>query len=196
MKEPWLRGEKGLTPEHYIVQTYAYSWENHSCEAEHLEKRFQTKIDDCEFSFYSFLKELSKVVYTPLLYLVYYKDPDLNTLWNITKFNRCMPIQLRREELANNGQLYLQKISNLFTTELASLDLPSDYCIDNLTPFNAYLHIQGHRLYDLILNIGTMLCKGRRVAFKSEVLDNGFPISGYPEINLVQADLSDILIKG
>ena len=43
------------------------------------------------------------------------------------------------------------------------------------------------------INIGTMLCKGKRVAFKSEVLDSGFPISGYPEIDNVQSDLATIL---
>lgn len=26
--------------------------------------------------------------------------------------------------------------------------------------WNAYLHIQGHQLYKLIMHIGTMLCKG------------------------------------
>ncbi|MDE6290931.1 MAG: hypothetical protein K2M16_05315, partial [Muribaculaceae bacterium] len=60
-------------------------------------------------------------------------------------------------------------------------------------PENAYLHIQGHKLYDLIAYIGWLLCKGKDVQFKSEVLENGFPISGYPEIDSVQSDLTTIL---
>ncbi len=188
-----LRGEEGLIPEKYIAQTYAYSWENHSCEAAHLEDRFRAKVPDSEFSFVYFLKELSQIVYKPLLYLVYYQTPELNQQWNVTKFNKCIPAQLKRMELVNNGLLYLQKVRQLFEVELASLSLPDNYAIDGLTPENAYLRIHGHRLYDLILNIGTMLCKGKKIAFKSEVLDNEFPVSGYSEIENVQSDLSTIL---
>ncbi len=188
-----LRGEEGLTPRNYVAQTYAYSWESHSCEADHLELRFRAKVPDSEFSFTSFLNQFSKIVYKPLLYLIYYKSPELNQRWNITMFNKCIPSQLRRVELEENGQSYLQKVKELFDVELASLNLPDDFAIEGLTPENAYLHIQGHKLYDLILNIGSMLSKGRRVAFKSEVLDNGFPISGYKEIDNVQSDIRFIL---
>ncbi|MDE6795360.1 MAG: DUF4435 domain-containing protein [Muribaculaceae bacterium] len=190
-----LRGEVDLTPENHIAQTYTYSWENHSCEAQHLENRFIEKVPDSGFSFEVFLNNLSQIVYKPLLYLVYHKTPALNILWNVTKFNKCMPIQLRREELEDNGRLYLQKVGQLFDAELAILSLPDNYSIDDLTPENAYLHIQGHRLYDLIVNIGTMLCRGKRVAFKSEVLDNGFPVFGYSEIDNVQSDLTVILTE-
>lgn len=79
--------------------------------------------------------------------------------------------------------------------ELAILSLPDNYSIDGLTPENAYLHIQGHRLYNLIVNIGTMLCGGKRVAFKSEVLANSFPIFGYSEIDNLQSDLTVILTE-
>lgn len=188
-----LRGEEGLTPENYIAQTYAYSWENHSCEAEHLEYRFREKVPDTEFSFVSFLKQLSQIVYKPLLYLVYHKTSELNLKWNITEFNRCIPNQLRRVDLDGNGQQYLLNVKQRFDAELASLSLPNNFAIEGLSPDNAYLHIQGHKLYDLIVNIGTMLCKGKRVAFKSEVLDDGFPVAGYTEIDKVQSDLSTIL---
>ena len=188
-----LRGEEGLTPANYIAQTYTYSWENHSCEAENLEYRFKEKVPDSEFSFVAFLTQLSEIVYRPLLYLVYYKTPELNIKWNIAKFNQCIPTQLRREELEENGQPYLSKVKQLFDEELMSLSLPDNFAIDGLTPENAYLHIQGHKLYNLIVNIGTMLCKGMRVAFKTEVLDNGFPVSGYMEIDGVQSDLRTIL---
>lgn len=188
-----LRGEEGLTPGDYIAQTYAYLWENHSCEADHLESRFREKVPNSQFSFVSFLTELSNIVYKPLLYLVYYKMPELNTQWNVSKFNSCIPLQPNREKLENNGLPYLQKVRDLFDEKLESLNLPEDYTVDGLTPENAYLHIQGHRLYDLVLNIGTLLCRGKRVKFKSEVLDKDFPNSGYAEIENVHCDLTTIL---
>lgn len=188
-----LRGEENLTPNSYIAQTYAYSWENHSCEANNLDYRFKMKVPNCEFSFVSFLEELSQIVYKPLLYLVYHRTPELNQKWNISKFNKCIPNQLKRIELEDNGFLYLKKIRKLFDAELDSLSLPNNFAIEGLTPENAYLHIQGHRLYDLIAYIGKLLCVGARVGFKTEVLDNGFPISGYMEIDNVQSDLTKIL---
>ncbi|MDE5976232.1 MAG: DUF4435 domain-containing protein [Muribaculaceae bacterium] len=188
-----LSGEEGFTPEKYIAQTYAYSWENHSCEAHHLEYRFKKKIPGCDFSFLTFLNQLSQIVYRPLLYLVYYRTSDLNFVWNISKFNGCIPNQLKRTDLEDNGRPYLQKVREYFDTELDSLSLPENFAIDGLTMDNAYLHIQGHKLYSLIVNIGTMLCNGKKVAFKSEILDNGFPTAGYKEIDNVQSDLGTIL---
>ena len=189
-----LRGEDGLSPENFIAQTYTYSWENHACEADCLEFRFREKVEDSDFSFMTFLKELSKIVYRPLLYLVYHKTSTLNVRWNVTKFNKCMPRQLKRVELEENGRVYLQRMRQLFKTELDSLSLPEGFSVEGITPENAYLHIQGHRLYDIVLCIGSLLCKGKNVKFKSEVLDIGFPTSGYAEIENVQHDLATILI--
>ncbi|MDE7465195.1 MAG: DUF4435 domain-containing protein [Muribaculaceae bacterium] len=188
-----LRGEESFTPKNYIAQTYAYSWENHSCEANHLENRFKEKVPDSKFSFVTFLTQLSNIVYKPLLYLVYHNTSELNLKWNITKFNRCIPTQLRRDNLEENGKQYLLKVKQHFDEELTYLSLPEDFAIEGLNSEYAYLHIQGHKLYDLIVNIGSMLCKGKRVAFKSEVLDSGFPVSGYMEIDNVQSDLTSIL---
>ncbi|MDE7414637.1 MAG: DUF4435 domain-containing protein [Muribaculaceae bacterium] len=188
-----LRGEEELTAESFIAQTYTYSWENHSCEAAFLQQRLNRICCTIDFCFISFLKELSKIVYLPLLYLVYYQEPGLNMLWNVTKFNKCLPLQPTRKELANNAQPYLQKVKELFDAEISSLRIPANFQIKGLNKENAYLHIQGHRLYDLITNIGTMLCKGKRVAFKSQILDATFPTSGYREIDLLQSDLTTIL---
>ena len=57
----------------------------------------------------------------------------------------------------------------------------------------AYLHIQGHQIYNLILHIGTLLCKGTGVAFKTDILDKASPINGYSEIENLQTDLKQIL---
>jgi hypothetical protein len=40
-----------------------------------------------------------------------------------------------------------------------------------------------------------MLCKGTRVAFKTDILDKSIHTDGYLEINSVQADLSKITSK-
>lgn len=188
-----LRNEDGLTADNFIAQTHTYSWENHYCEANYLQQRFSEKVKDSDFDFRIFLHNLSRIVYLPLLFLVEYKTPALNTVWNITKFNKCIPLQPARKELSDNGALYLQKIKRNFDNALSSFHLPGDFEIAGLSPDNAYLHIQGHQLYKLIMHIGSLLCRGQQIAFRSEILDNSLHTSGYDEIDCVQSDLRTIL---
>lgn len=191
-----LKGEVGLTADNYIAQTYAYSWENHFCEAEHLQSRFAELVPKAEFDFNVFLQGLSKVVYVPLLYLVHCsQSSELNQQWNVTKFNACLPLQPKREELADNGSAYIEHVKRLFEDALRELQQPEDMTNEHLDEANAYLHIQGHQLYKLVLHIGTMLCKGTRVAFKTDIFDKSIHTDGYLEINSVQADLSKITSK-
>ena len=189
-----LKGEEGLTAENRIAQTYTYSWENHLCEAEYLQHRYHTEVPNSGFDFSIFLKNLSIVLYLPLLYLVHYsQEPSLNQQWNISKFNACLPLQPKRKELEDNGKPYIEKVKKLFADALKSLQPPANITNENLKKEEAYLHIQGHQIYYLILHIGTLLCKGTGVAFKTGILDKAFPINGYSEIENLQTDLKQIL---
>ena len=188
-----LKGEEGLTAANYIAQTYAYSWENHFCEAEHLQKRFVEQVPNSNFDFRVFLQKLSAAVYEPLLYLVHYsKSPELNQQLNITNFNACLPLQPKREDLMDNGSNYIERVANSFDERLKGLQIPDVMTNDHLDASNAYLHIQGHQLYNLILHIGTMLCHGSGVAFKTDILDKASHVDGYSEIDNVQTDLKQI----
>lgn len=188
-----LRGEEGLSADNFIAQTYAYSWENHFCEAAHLQERLVRVLPDVEFDFRIFLQCLSKVVYKPLLYLVHYsQSSELNQQWNITKFNACLPLQPKCEELANNGSVYLEKVEKLFKEAIANLLQSVSLNNKHLNETNAYLHIQGHQLYKLVLHIGTLFCHGTNVAFKTDILDKALHTEGYAEIDNVQSDLVKI----
>lgn len=190
-----LSKETNLNAESFIAQTYTYSWESHNCEASHLQVRFKEKVPDSNFNFVVFLNEFSKIVYNPLLFLIHYKVSAQTTIWNVKKFNTCIPLQPTRMELDDNGRGYLDKIRHNFETQVKLLKMPEAFTIEGLTPDNAYLHIQGHRLYDMIKHIGTLLCAGKGVAFKTEILDTAKQISGYNEIDSVQLDLHTILEK-
>lgn len=185
-----LKGEEGLTADNKIAQTYAYSWENHFCEAEHLQKRFVELVPNSDFDFRSFLRNLSTVVYKPLLYLVHYsQSSELNHQWNVTKFNACLPLQPSRKELLDNGSAYIEHVKQLFEDALQNLQQPESITNEFLDEANAYLHIQGHQLYKLVLHIGVLLCHGTGVAFKTDVLDKSNHTDGYLEIDSVQSDL-------
>lgn len=190
-----LKGEQGLTANNNVAQTYAYSWENHFCEAEHLQERFTELMSDSDFDFKVFLHNLSVVVYRPLIYLVHYsRCSELNQQWNITKFNSCLPLQPKRDELEDNGKGYIGRVAELFDEKISGLQLPEEMTNEYIDEANAYLHIQGHQLYKLVLQIGSMLCKGKGVAFKTEILDKAVHTEGYNEIENVQLDLMQILV--
>lgn len=188
-----LRHETGLDAEHFIAQTYAYSWENHYCEKNYLQERFNKKIEGSPFSFISFLNSFSELLYNPLVLLVNSATPELNKLWNIKKFNQCIPLQPSREELADNGKLYLKKVEARFDEAFSSLSSISIQGIDSLNPQNAYLHMQGHHLYNLISHIGSLICKGTGIKFTSQILNSFHCTFGYEEIDRVHADLRYIL---
>ena len=188
-----LRGEQGLVAANHIAQTYTYSWENHLCEAAHLNERKDKAITDSGFDLQAFLHSFSKIVYNPLLYLIQYgADSSTNQLWNVSKFNACIPLQPSRSELADNAVGYLAKVKENFNKALATL--PSEVkTVELLTEENAYLHMQGHQLYKLVMHIGSMLCGGTGITFKTDVLNKGLHTNGYEEIESLQSDLQYIL---
>ena len=191
-----LRGEEGLTASNHIAQTYAYSWENHLCESSHINERMKQSMAEANFDMSEFMASFSKTVYTPLLYLVHYSaNSELNKLWNISKFNACIPLQPKRSDLQDNGKVYLMTIKSRFEQELKKLPEQPVSEIESVTEENAYLHIQGHLLYKMILHIGTMLCRGTGIAFKTDVLDKCLHTAGYDEIDSLHKDLEHILIK-
>ena len=188
-----LRGEEGLTAYKHIAQTYTYSWENHLCEASHLHKRIASRLPDFGFHFPSFLLAFSHIVYRPLLYLIQYgADSRTNRIWNVAKFNACIPLQPKRADLANNGAAYLADVQANFSKALKDIATKEPNTVNMLTEENAYLHIQGHQLYKLVLHIGTMLCKGKNIAFRTAILDLGLHTEGYTEIDAIGHDLNII----
>lgn len=70
-----------------------------------------------------------------------------------SNFNSYLPLQPKREELSNNGQGYIERVGELFDKAISELQQPESLRHENIDESNAYLHIQGHQLYKLILQI-------------------------------------------
>lgn len=58
-----ILGKEGFDAEHYILQTYTYSWENHYCWSQSLQSTWMQWQKNVEFDFATFLSGLSAVVY-------------------------------------------------------------------------------------------------------------------------------------
>jgi len=194
----YLLQEPEIDATHFICQTYTYSWENHFCEAKALQKRFIERCPDkaSQFDFEAFLSAYSSVVFKPLLLLLYcLKNHKIE--FSKKMFSSCLPHQCRSEELAENGKSLIERIAKNFEQHLNSqfaksidFDAEASYCNAlDVNEENAYLHVRGHNVFDLVAYIGDLLCRGTSVSFKNDVLTNELPPQDYWQIKKVASDI-------
>lgn len=69
-------------------------------------------------------------------------------------------MQPKRSDIEDNGKAYLKEVESRFEQALKNLPEQHVESIDGLSEENAYLHIQGHQLYKLVLHIGVCCAKG------------------------------------
>ena len=190
--------EADLDASHYIAQTYAYSWENHYCEARALQLRLKTAFEakglPITFDFVRFMEQLSPLLFAPYMYVLYHSGAKVKEIF------KCLPTQVKRASITNNGQPLLQEIEH----RIENLNL--DYSVEDaakwteylmhlgITPQNVYLHVRGHNLYSMIQSIGTLLCRGTNIAFTTDILQkNLLPNNTYWQLTKIANDLSQIV---
>jgi hypothetical protein len=198
----YLLQEPNLDASNYVCQTYTYSWENHYCEASALQRRFEKQCPDkaATFDFSIFLTELSKVLYKPLLLLLYCLKNDKPD-FNLHMFSACLPNQCKRVELADNGKSLIERITKNFDQHLNSqfaqsvdFEPEGSYCKAlDVNEENAYLHVRGHNVFDLVAYIGDLLCRGTSVSFINDVLMSELPPQDYWQIKKVASDIAVIV---
>ena len=198
----YMLQESGLDAANYVCQTYTYSWENHFCKASALKQRFEAQCPEkaTTFDFSAFLSTLSKTVYKPMLLLLYCLKNDKPD-FTLNMFSACLPKQCKRVELADNGKPLIERITKNFEKHLNTLfaksvdfEAENDYCHSlNVNEQNAYLHIRGHNLFELVAYIGNLLCRGNSVSFKEDVLMNALPPQTYWQIKKVAEDVAEII---
>ena len=198
----YLLQEPNLNAANFICQTYTYSWENHYCEASALQRRFERLCPDkaATFDFSIFLTELSKIMYKPLLLLLYCLKNDKQD-FNLRMFSACLPNQCKRDELVDNGKPLIERITKNFEQHLnsqiaKSVDFEAEinHCQTlKVNEGDAYLHVRGHNIFNLVAYIGDLLCRGTSVSFKSDVLMDKLPPKNYWQINKIASDIAEIV---
>ena len=197
----YLLQQPDIDAQHHVLQTYTYSWENHFCEKQTLENNCKTAGLKSDFKFLSFLSELSHIVYIPLLILLHSKQNNDKEIAE-KEFNACLPKQCRGIELKDSGKALLANISDLFTklldkhkTYIEKINLDEErkrYSALGLTKDNAYLHIRGHNIFDLLEYIGRLLCRPQRLKFKDDVLKRCLSSESYWEIEHIISDIKSL----
>ena len=185
----------------HILQTYAYSWENHHCYIPYLQTRWEN-LNICDFNFNTFLSELSGILYEVLIPMLTLKTAKKKS-WNLRGLcGVILSCQVNREgALDNNGQQLLAEIKQKVAAWISKHTQPSKVAkskmvqkasTEGLSRGNSYLFMQGHCVYDLVNRIGKTLCNGSH-DFQNEVLDCSLLVSGYREIDRTVADVKTIL---
>lgn len=189
-----------LTPSKWILQTHAYSWENHHCQPFNLQNCWQ-KIDHKYFDFDVFLVSLSRILHPVLIKMLTAKANNIKS-WSLDSLcSTILNIQVNQKKiLEQNGDLLLKRIAaDVDLWQNLQLPIKAEDCIKmekiatniGMTQDNAYLYMQGHCIYDLILRIGNFICN-REHNFMYEVLSPAFSVCGYDEIEMVKADICQI----
>ena len=199
----YLLQEPEINAEHFILQTYTYSWENHYCLAQEIQSRLATLAHQAasNFDFVRFTDALSKCAYEPLLYLLEALDKQLAPKNIVGLFGSCFPMQCPATIFEDNGsQFLLQVVQQLqqFTSNpaFASIDLAAakaKYSQLGLNEGNTYLHLRGHNIWSLLNHIGNMLCRPHQINFKQQILIPSLQLSGYWEMDKIQDDIRKLI---
>ncbi len=179
----YLKNEREIIANPYILQTYTFSWENHYCFAEHLQAVWQEKCPELSgsFDFRVFLESFSKAAYPKFMdYLVKMKGG-----LSRQRLTELFPTTYSDSDFKDNGKLFLEKLS--VGNGAIQIDKHERNFFESLglNEDNTYLHVRGHYIYDLIKYVGTRICSKTSVNFERDILLSGLQTYGYWEMDKI-----------
>lgn len=196
-----ILGKKDFDAEHYILQTYTYSWENHHCWSQALQSAWMQWQMNAEFDFTVFLSGLSAVVYDAFVLMLTKKRLSHRGFTLDTLCNCIDKVQgNQKEALLHNGEGVLAAIATNInlkmekaepeTTEDVSLTIQRMEKL-GISKDNCYLYMQGHSVFNLVCRIGKALLDE---SFEYQVLMPSFRIDNeYQELESIKRDIAKIL---
>lgn len=158
--EHYLLKEREMSATHYVLQTYAYSIENHYCNPLTINRAFRAKnkFNVAGFDFEKFLMTFSEKIYPFYIYYLYsgkkqdgkIRREDFIKSWDIAINN-----------IDDNAAQYLDAVCSLVEVEMKAveskypgLDISSiegEFRTLGVSPENTYLYIRGHNLFDKLI---------------------------------------------
>ncbi|MBQ0056837.1 MAG: DUF4435 domain-containing protein [Bacteroidales bacterium] len=168
----YLTEEADIDANHYILQTYTYSFENHYCYAANLNRAVREVCDgSLPFDFTAFLTDYSRIIYPLFVWQLYLQGVDPEAFPK-SVFHRLLSLPVGARATFRNGAPVLQvlkertsKMVSHFRRQYPEAD-PTWYearCNAlGVNRSNAYLFVRGHQLYDLIVMLGHKICQEYR----------------------------------
>lgn len=162
----YLNQQRDIDANHFILQTYTYSFENHFCFADNVNRAETETCGSLVIDFRRFLLDYSHIVY-PLMVWQLYLQGISQEAFPQKVFHRMLNLTLGAKATENNGASVLlqlkeraRKMETHFRHQYPDAD-PTWYearCQDlGVHRDNCYLFVRGHQLYDLIVALGTRI---------------------------------------
>lgn len=168
----YLLKEQGIDADHFVIQTYTYSFENHHCFADGLDDVCGrvTHLKNNVFDFRKFLTDYSRIIYDLFIWHLYFlnSDPshftkyDFNSYVNIITIKSKVRITERVACALDVLRSRVEKKVGYLGRKYPNADLQlikDRYKALGLTPDTAYFFVRGHNLYDMISCISKEVCK-------------------------------------
>lgn len=168
----YLLNEAKMDVDHYVFQTYTYSFENHHCFSEGLNDicRQVTGFTNNQFDFESFLKSYSRIVYPLFLWHLYFLNADPKR-FPISEFNELISSHWGRHspDIRWNAKKELDKFENRINSKINALRsaypkadlsiLEKKYKPMGLLPETTYFFLRGHNIYEMVYTLNKEICK-------------------------------------
>lgn len=198
-----ILGKEDFDAEHYILQTYAYSWENHHCWSQALQSTWMQWQKNVEFDFTAFLSGLSAVIYDAFVLMLTKKRLSHRGFTLDTLRNCIDKVQgNQKEALLNNGEGVLATIATNINLKMENVspEATEDLCLTiqrleelGINQANCYLYMQGHSVFNLVSRIGKALLDE---SFEYQVLMPSFHADNeYQELDYIKRDIDQVLAQ-
>ena len=187
----YLSKEKDINAQNFILQTYTYSWENHFCYAPKLQKSMLQRFPLIaqRFNFESFLSQFSTTIFEEFLFVLIMNKRRFRS-YSINKFMQLLPQTYSQNDMEENGKNFISKIRKAKSVYIDCLE-KNYYKEMGINEENAYLHIRGHYIYNLIKFIGKQLCRKENINFEKDILLD-LQTSDYWQIDRIKEDIKQL----
>lgn len=191
----YLSEEPDIDARHFILQTYTYSFENHLCYWENVQRA--SGLTQEEFDWNHFFTEYSRLVFPLLVWQLYLQsiDPEI---FPKSVFHRLLALPVGQKSLERNGAsilLILKDRCRKLQTHLKRTYPDADdtwfeaRCYaQGVRKDNCYLFVRGHQLYDMVVLQGRKMNR----QFEKELAQQLF-FGRYDEIQKIHDDIVSIL---
>lgn len=198
-----ILGKEDFDADHYILQTYAYSWENHHCWSQALQLTWGQWQKNVEFDFTTFLSGLSAVIYDAFVLMLTKKRLSHRGFTLDTLRNCIDKVQgNQKEALLHNGEGILAAIATNINLKMENVEPEATEDTNQtiqrmeelgINQANCYLYMQGHSVFNLVSRIGKALLDE---SFEYQVLMPSFHIDNeYQELDYIKRDIDQVLAQ-
>lgn len=168
----YLLRERKMDANHYVLQTYTYSFENHHCFADGLDGVCSrvTQLKNTVFDFSRFLTDFSTILYDLFVWHLYFQNAE-PALFSQCEFDTyiMLPRSKSYSWVSDNGKRALDELRVRVWKRIHGLEhryphadlsvVREKYRELGLNANNVYFFVRGHNLYDLVLSVCKEVCK-------------------------------------